>query len=346
MPVFPAAFSAWQYRAPLTYVAAYVGSGGVTNFPYLLPWTTAPAGLWANANADGSDLRLTTTDEETEVNFELTSFTPGSSLMECWPLGASIGSASNTALGYIYWGNAAATAPPAAWGQGVWTAAGYAAVFHGNDTTTSTLTDSVSGLTGTKIGANAPLEVAGPVGRAQSFGNNSDKITIPGSGALNISNNMTLEIWLNQAAGHSWVMTKSGQISFFLENVIYFQCTTGGYCTAPYGTGLWAGVVTTGSRSLYKNGVLVGGPVAGTLTGNNNNLVWGAGAYTGNGIQDELRIANVAKSVAYLLTSYNNQLAPANTVTWGAVEENSSAVYPRRQFSFARFGPSLVRWCL
>ena len=104
--------AAWQYRALVTVDKTKVGSGGVTNFPILLTAANMPAGLWADALASGADLRVTSDDGTTEINFELVSFTPGTPAMEMWVLGASVPSATNW-TGYVYWGNAAASAKAA-----------------------------------------------------------------------------------------------------------------------------------------------------------------------------------------------------------------------------------------
>lgn len=344
---FPAAFADWQYRAPLTYDNAYVGSGGVTNFPYLVPWTTAPAGLFTNANADGSDLRLTTTDGETEVNFELVSFTPGSSLMEFWGLGASVASAADTNLGYIYWGNAAASGKAAAWGQGVWDS-NFVTVCHCHDAASPATDSTANGNNGVQSGG-VTFGSAGQVGNACYFDGVDNYLLY---GDLDV-NSFTAEAWVkpaityNAALPDSWYdiiskeveassgfkiayATWSGNVHCRLLGVDTYNASFTTELTANTWYQIAGAFTNTGHNKLYLNGTLKDTD-AGTPTMVQNNLgLRIADSADGrwkefNATIDEFRLSNIERSGAWMLTGYNNQLTPALTVLWGDVESNTAA---------------------
>ena len=148
----------WTHRSVITVDHTKVGTGGVTNYPVLITEANIPAGVWAQAKADGSDLRMTASDGTTEINFELVTFTPGTPKTELWFLASNLSSSVDTTF-YLYWGNAGASAKAASWGQGVWT--NYAGVWHMQATawsgTPGEVTDSSgAGVVGQAVGDATP----------------------------------------------------------------------------------------------------------------------------------------------------------------------------------------------
>lgn len=343
---FPAAFSAWGYRAKLTFESAYVGAGGVTNFPFVIPWTTAPAGLFTNANADGSDIRLTASDGETEINFELVTFTPGSSLMEIWVLGASLASATDTDF-YIYWGNAAATAKPAAWGNGVWTTPGYNAVWHlEEDAATyagAALYADATGNGNTGADYVSSTTKTGRIGKGQGFDGTDDYIGVTPVTA-NSSTAYAMSFWFNAAKNEKdrMVARDPDKLAVVLSIVSgsALQCwlNLGGSVRrldipdVNWNAGAWNHLIVTaigttaggdGKIHVYLNGVhFESAEVEGVLSAGIPEFIGASDASTRfyDSLLDEVRCGYFQPSQAWATTEYNNQIAPANTVIWGDVE--------------------------
>jgi hypothetical protein len=113
------AFSGWSNYAIITVAHGQVVSGGVTNCPVLLTEANLPSGFWSAVKSDGSDIRITSSDGATEINFELVGIDTGAQTLELWFLAASLSDSTDTTF-YIYYGNSGASAKASSWGQGVW----------------------------------------------------------------------------------------------------------------------------------------------------------------------------------------------------------------------------------
>ena len=120
---------------------------------------------FAKANADGFDIRFTTSDGSTLCKYER-EIHDGSAIGVYHVKVPSVAGASDTDF-YMYYRttDTADGADP----TNVWDA-NFIAVYHGQDATTSTLADSTSnGKTLTKRAANNPLEATGQVYKGQDF---------------------------------------------------------------------------------------------------------------------------------------------------------------------------------
>ena len=122
----------WLYRIPITINASQV-NGDQTDFPVYIDLSDLDGtGLFANANSNGSDLRVTKSDGTTEVPIELVFFDTGATNGGELHFKAS-GTLSGTSNSdwYLYYGNSAASAyaSSATYGRdNVWT--GYQIVSH------------------------------------------------------------------------------------------------------------------------------------------------------------------------------------------------------------------------
>lgn len=163
--VNPSAFidpSAFTYCAPVTFPGYTIANDTQENFPVLVRLTETEGGFsYANASADGSDIRFAL-DDGTILNSEVSLWDPnGESLV--WV------SVPELAVGteiYLYWGGSHSF--PASQTDGsVWSAAGYFAVWHmDEDSTTTIAKDSAGGaMEGTHVNT-MPGQSDAKVGRS------------------------------------------------------------------------------------------------------------------------------------------------------------------------------------
>jgi len=343
----------WTYRAAVTIDADQVGTGGVANFPVLLTAANMPATMWAQlANADGRDLRVTSSDGTTVLNHELVSITPATPALEMWVSVPSVASASDTTL-YLYWGNSAATMPSAASQQAVWTGAGYSAVYHlledAAGATGAALYADATGLGHTGLDYVSATDKTGIIGAGQQFDGSNDFVRVldaddldPGSG------DFTVSVWLKGITMERMALGKYSPSPPWPGWNLGYSVSPHGYCRWAVFDGVhlypdfdgthvnivdggWHHLLGTLSRAdaalyLWVDNISEGSsdqPVIGTVN-TAENLVLGArfngGSLFWNGSLDEVRVATVARTAAWVTTEYNNQSSPGTFYKVGAAE--------------------------
>ena len=157
----------FSYRAPVTFPGYTIADDTQANFPVLVRLTETEGGFsYANASADGSDIRFALADG-TILASEVSLWDPnGESLV--WV------SVPTLAVGteiYLYWGGSRSF--PASQTDGsVWSAAGYFAVWHmDEDSTTTIAKDSAGGaMEGTHVNT-MPGQSDAKVGRSVRISN-------------------------------------------------------------------------------------------------------------------------------------------------------------------------------
>jgi hypothetical protein len=331
--------ASWAHRSQITIAHGKIGSGGTTNTPVLLTEANMPANLWTEALASGADLRMTASDGTTEINFELVTFTPGTPKMELWFLASSLSSSADTNF-YLYWGNSGASAKAASWGQGVWTTAGYTAVYHLKEDRaagdgTAIYTDS-TGNNHAGLDYVSATGKDGIVGAGQNFtgGSTNDYInlpTIPSQTVWTVScwfkrgttDSQERQIWTNAPAlSYGPGMTVAGS-KLLMWDGTYIQGTTTLDSTSWY-----YGAYTrpsSGNKLLYVNGQQEASQAIGIygMTAGTNTIGFNPAdtARRWAGALDECRIASAVKSAANILTDYNSQSSPSTFYSMGG-EEN------------------------
>lgn len=158
--------SSWTNRKQITIdhtKVADVATPSTTyaNFPVLVSLDSL-----SNINANGTDIRFTSSDGVTELPREIERYSSGS--LKAWVKTTLTKDSSDSTddIIYMYYGNSSATEPTASstyGSQNVWKTDGVDTsemmVQHMKDTTTSTITDSTSNANnGTKKASNEPLE--------------------------------------------------------------------------------------------------------------------------------------------------------------------------------------------
>jgi len=306
----------------------------LANFPVLVHLEDAVELDFSKASSTGADIRFTSSDGETLIDFERE--THNATTANYWVEVPSVSSstAATTTL-YIYYGNSEAS--DAASSTAPWDA-NFKIVAHMKDLTTSTVEDSTSnGLDGTKKGANEPIETNGIIGEGQACDGTDDYIFFPNDASYKELNGKDL-------TGLIWIKTTDG--GAFNESIfgIYSNDFAGGPTPNQawhlfYGDGTvksWLrrdgsaetvdalSITTTLDDDAWhlvgfrKDGkkieVLVDGvsEASDTLAsdGNtDNNFVLGLGATYGRFLDydvDEFTISSVARSNAWIKASYNS----------------------------------------
>lgn len=272
-PTIPAG---WRYRLSFTAKSDSVsGAGTLTNIPLCLVLDSAAVAVhgsvFANAKADGSDLRVTDADNVL-LPIERVSYDPAAKRAEVWLRASVLSKAVNRF--YLYYGNPTATAATA----GVWT--DYTAVFHmDDDPALRVLRD--SSPAGAHATASAEAwgdawqtgdRVQGKVGR-YAWAYDGDGVTAINNAAVSITDHS----W---TVG-GWVYHDINSTDFFLQaKPNFFQLCTqasdnsryaqwaGSYCGVAGGYDLrwfnaavdlrvwthYVWVYDRGAMTLYKNG--------------------------------------------------------------------------------------------
>ncbi|MEO6452650.1 MAG: DUF2341 domain-containing protein [Ginsengibacter sp.] len=327
--------ASWTSRKAITIDYTKVGTGPHTNFPVLI--SRADADLQTGAQADGDDILFTSSDGTTKLSHEIESYTSASGTIVAWVEIPSLSSSANTVI-YMYYGNVAATAQQNI--TGTWDA-NFKAVHHLNNAFADATSNANNGTnTGT-------YDMPGKISRGRGFNPNdggADYINIPG--LMGSPANVTLSAWANLTSRDvtgAQVVSIGDHIAIDVDNVTY---KTDGLS---YITGSWNHTSTainyagTGWHYLsytfndagnvqvfYVDGVQ---KVSTALTGSISYAGLGTNTYIGshangntnfdfNGDIDEVRVSNVARSVGWILTEYNNQNSPATFYSVGSEATN------------------------
>jgi hypothetical protein len=344
--------TSWTYRTTITIDHTKVGltTEDESNFPVLVSLT----GL-SNIKANGADIRFTSSDGTTELPREIESYSSGTLVAHVKI--PTLSHTSDTVI-YMYYGNSSATEPAAnsTYGsQNVWDT-NYKGVWHMNDTTTSTVSDSTGlNANGSKRQANNPNEVSALIGKGQDFISSTDYISVAENTSNDITSNaITFGGWIYPDISNTYqlIMGKltpdasSRQYALYLTggntSSLYWRLLgVGGNIpftiTSPWATGTWNQIylVYNGSTvKLYLNGSQVyTGNFAGNITHLASSVYFGKEAtnyYGLDGREDEMRLSSTARSAGWISTEYKNQNSPSTfySVTAPVAPDAPTALTP------------------
>ncbi len=334
--------NSWGYRMQVTYNYQYIASSTsetYANFAVLASTTSASLKFTGSGGhmgkSDGTDMLFTLADGTTKLNHEIEYYSSTTGAVLAWVnVGTGGLSTSTPNVGYLYYGNAAASDQQninATWNTN------YKTVYHLKNGTTLALTDSTA--TGKTLTNNATVTATtGQIDGAASF-SGSNYLTASDTGlptgaktismwvfptTFTSSNNMLvygtggtqdrLTLWRFSGTGTSL------DFAGWADDVSYAHS---------FSTNTWyniSGTFNGSTVSIYLNGTLVAGPTSATW-----NTTLGEGLQIGNwatydaagkfqGIMDEIRISNIARSADWIMTEYNNQNNPGTFETWGIEE--------------------------
>jgi hypothetical protein len=294
------------------------------------------------AKSDGSDIRFTSDAAGTiQIPFEIDSFStdnnPANARAEIWTQVPSVNSSTDTII-YVWWGKSDAVAylPGEAFGKYAAWMSSYKAVYHGDGS--GNLADSTSNNFAAVN--NGTTETTGKIGKARSCNGSSQYASIAGNQGIT-NGDVTEEVWFNatnttDADGYSALLSHyddGAKVDYRI-----FQYTTGigvarhapsvawnSTAETAISAGTWyrADLVYSGTTlSFYLNGVFQrsvtvsssGSGSATTQMGIGKGMAPTAQTYF-YGSLDEIKISNIARSAAWILTDYNSQNSPQTF--WG-----------------------------
>lgn len=332
----------------------------LTDFPVTV-FITADADIGDTANADGFDIRFTTSDGSTLCKYERESWAvAGGQATAVFHVKVPAVSGSADTDFYIYY-RAADTADGAD-PTNVWDA-NYVGVWHlgeGDSTAANFYQDSTSSnKDGTLVDVDGDTtQAVGKVGNCLDFNGDADSVNtnlIPFTG----DQAFALEAWisLDTVGSTPCIVSWGGSGTLNLASLYVSKSGSGafslefgggnGYRSAlgVIATGIWyqvvgvktgAGAINTTCK-LYINGSEVSADVASTNTPNiagTNGLKIAAyptaGADFSNGKIDEVRVSNIARSAAWIRASYESQ--NDTMLTYGAEELATVHAYSYRIF--------------
>ena len=344
--------SGYTKRKKLTIDQTKIDTANLTNFPVLVK-ITADGDIGSVSNADGFDIRFTSTDGTTLLKYERESFAIVSDVANgCfWVKIPTVTYNADTEF-YIYY-RAIDTADGAdhenAWDSN------FKMVQHMKDNTTSSILDSTSNDNdGTKKAANQPIQTDGEIAKAQLFDyTNNEYINVADSASLDITSGITLEtIWKSPASFSggwlSWFMKQfwtnvGGDGSFglmghaallrFVHNGLNSAYTD---LAVSFDTNTVYHIAVTYQGDhvyFYVNGANVGNAArTGAILTNNYPCFLGSTYRASNttfyypieGTLDEMRISNIGRNDSWMKASYNS--GNNSLLTYGDEEEQGTNI--------------------
>ena len=347
----------WNYRKKITInnnLVADVTNPSTTynNFPILISTT----GL-SNVNTNGADIRFTMADGITEIPREIESYNSGN--LEAWvklTLTKDAGDFTNDEI-YMYYGNSSATEPSASsefGSENVWNS-NFVMVQHMEETDidggVGDIKDSTSyGNNGTTSGMDGNDQVAGNIDGSFDFDATDDRINVGSSTSLDNLSPLSISVWAKANStgqvGQGYFIQKGawGGVNGWrfqgiaTNSTVYFwvhHSTTGLKVSAVNGsliTGELAHWYVTSDGTavntyIYKNGIDVSGSrtneIGSSLDDSSYNVLLGnttSNNRTFDGILDEVRISNIARSAEWIKTEFNNQNNSTTFLTFGSLE--------------------------
>ena len=342
----------YTYAKQITIQSSQVSGGAdLSNFPVLISLTDADLRTTANGgrvtNSNGYDIRFTSSDCMTILNYQIESYSAATGQYIAWVNVPTVSASSNTII-QMYYGNSAIAANTST--TGVWDS-NYKGVWHFNNSVND-YTSNGSNLTDNLTSNTA----SGVVGEGRDLNNSLDVpsnmvgqyLRLP-NGFFGGMTNFTFEGWVNlDRSTTNWERVFDfGQgtvVNFFL----CLSTATGGPAETraritvnnntneqgPVSSNVtntgawmhWAVVLNnaTSTMTLYKNGAVLA-TAAGTVTNAPQALEASTANYFGRSQYaadhfidakfDEFRISSMARSAGWITTSYNNQNTPSSFYT-------------------------------
>ncbi len=354
--------SGWSNRKAVTINQSQVAGGtGLTNFPVLFSVTDPNLVTIGNGggvgNANGGDILFTASDGLTKLNHEVELYNGATGQLIAWVQVPALSASANTVI-YVYYGNAGVANQWNA--SGVWDS-NYQGVWHlANGTSLSVADSTAKGNNGSNSGAVAGV---GNIDGGAVFNGSSSYVTIPPASYVGYPTTgsttsflQTTEVWFKSAASgvilgqddgtaegglpNGWVpglyLDSNGKLraSLYYHGVASLQIVS----PARYNDNNWhhaVDVYNNGTETLYVDGVAVGsqtvaeyaysstyqyflgtGYTPGWSKGNSGWLYW-------NGVLDEVRVSNTARTAGWIETEYNNQSSPSTFLTEGPQQSGS-----------------------
>ncbi len=320
-----------------------------TNFPLLFSVTNPSFATTPNGghvtNANGFDIIFSFDPSGTvKLDHELEQYNPITGQVTAWVRIPALSHANNTIL-YVFYGNSAITTDQSN-RTGVWDS-NFKEVLHLDESAGSTVFDSTTNSnSGSKVSAISPAFTStGFVGAAQNFNGTSDYIALPAP----------MTTGLAAFSVGFWTKTSdNGSNGTYWNRPQFVGDSTNGNASGDFGINsnsgllaMWSGLNSGGDNSLITSNLVSdnnwhhivatndgstirlymdGGLTAQTLSSGlgNDNFGWylgaqhyyaGGAAFYHQGIIDEFRFSNSARSADWIATEFNNESSPSTFYT-------------------------------
>jgi len=336
----------WQYRKKITIDNTKVsGTSDLTNFPILINGTDLDwrhTGSGGNVGqTDGGDILFTSSDGTTRLDHEIEKYTSTNGEIIAWVRIPTLSYNSDTDI-YMYYGNASVADQ---WNiAGTWDT-GLKGVWHLNEDPSGTapqMKDATSNNNdGTSNGSmTSGDQVDAKIGKGIEIDGSNDWINVPNASSINLTGTaFTLSAWVkstvnqNDDTGIIIKGTNLYEIHLGVQGSdvgntrVYTNSSA--YLSGPtvLSQDTWyylVGIYNGSTLKLYLNAnedasTNKSGNIRSTAS---NALVIGRRAIGDNrffqGVIDEARIANVARSTDWITTEYNNQNSPSTFYSVGS----------------------------
>ena len=324
----------WSYRKNITIDHTRV-SGTQYYFPVLINIASDPD-LSASALGNGYDILFTLSDGTTKIPHEIESYTSSSGALVAWVNVPTITSTTDTTL-FMYYGNA--TSANQQNKNGVWDA-NYKGAWHLNETGTGTRYDSTSNANNANTRNYDGDEAAtGKIGGAQDLDGTNDYLESANNIGITANAVRTISFWVKlDTTGNQGMVTwgnaannqKFGGLIFGANCYLWGWSSENDWNTGVAGqTGAWHhhAIVNDGTKGRwYVDGTELGTGFAHTYATADSHAFMGVGIDTAtnyymNGIIDEVRISNSARTAFWIQTEYNNQNSPSTFYSLGNQEQ-------------------------
>lgn len=309
----------WQYRRTITIDHTKV-AGELTDFPVLIEITDGS--LAGKAQLDGDDF-VFTDENNTKLDHQIELYDGATGHLIAWVKVPHLSSATDTVL-YLYYGNPNCTSQQNP--TGVWDA-NYKLVMHLNEETGILYDSTINGNNGLPYGSLVQ-GATGHIGGCVEF--NGGYVQLPR--IFTTETQFTFSAWIYPRAGARYFISQyqspyqgvflqvysDNRIELYVNNIIVSKSIT---------INNWYYVVATFNGTTATLYVNEGSPVSRSAS----NPIWvSPNMYLGDrsdhvrkfyGFIDEVRASDIARSPAWILTEYNNQLNPSAFYTIGPEEQ-------------------------
>jgi hypothetical protein len=341
----------WLYRKQITIDHTKVAVGGsLTNFPVLI--NTSDKNLKDHALTNGYDIAFVSSDNKTKLNHEIESYANGK--LVAWVNVPNLNSISDTTI-LMYYGNGRASNQQNP--TGVWDG-NYVGVWHLNESVGNRRDSTSYNHKPGSPQQDVSYLAGGKINGANNFGfiqPGGGRIEVNHALDLNIrppSNSITVEAWVNLqrivvAPNNQFFVAKDDPTKVtasrgysLRQSPNAFTFYVGGLLnpnppevstTSTPRQNVWYHVVGEygpnlvgpgNQLTIYINGIINNSINAGPINFiNTMKLAIGQDSNNLNptkGYIDEVRISNIDRSNAWILTEYNNQNAPSSFLWFGS----------------------------
>ncbi|MDA0990610.1 MAG: DUF2341 domain-containing protein [Verrucomicrobia bacterium] len=343
-------FDTFLYKAKLTF-SGYSGAETLVDFPALITMGThIPAFDYSQfALPAAGDLRFSDALALRELDDEVETWNTNG-VSRLWVKVPAL-SGANSYI-WAYWGNASATNVPDSRSNGAVWSAGYAGVWHLNETGVVNRVDATTNANhAVPYQYSSSNAVDGWIDGADQFGGpQTNALRVSNSSSINMTNAITVSAWIrpdrwdadnvivrrdeayrlyNRDTRPTPVGPRNSALTFKLRGDV---ATEVNWPDSNMSTGEWAYVVGTYDRvgpgnnfRLYVNGaVVIDAAASGAIPITSDDLMIGMksdGSQNFQGIIDEVRVSAVARSADWIFACWTNQQPASGFLTASAVME-------------------------